>query len=159
MNANTPTDMAADLLRPLTMDLRQEPLRSPRAKLGRYVIAARSLDKCRASLLDVNGEYHYHPCSLAAHLWQFTGIGHEDFRAFVATGASDEEVAAWLYAHSRVQEPGEIIAWNNRMRDRKISELSPEAQEYLEDYIPQQVPNPAQVKVFFDVFDAEEGRL
>ena len=44
MNANTPTDMAADLLRPLTMDLRQEPLRSPRAKLGRYVIAARSLD-------------------------------------------------------------------------------------------------------------------
>ena len=149
----------ADLLRPMAKDLRQAPPHSPRAKLGGYVIAARSLDKCRASLLDLNGEYHYHPCSLAAHLWEFTGIDHEKFRAFVATGAGDEQVAAWLQSHSRVQEPGEIIAWNNRMRDKRVSELSAEAQAYLEDYIPQVVSNPAQVKVFFDVFDAEEGRL
>ncbi len=154
-----PSPANADLLRPLAKDLRKKPPRSPRAKLGGYVIAARSLDKCRASLLDVNGEYHYHPCSLAAHLWEFTGIGHEEFRAFVGTGVSDDQVADWLRAHSRVQDPGEIIAWNNRMRDKRISELSPEAQAYLEDYIPQQVRNPMQVKVFFDVFDAEEGRL
>ena len=159
MNANTSTSATTDLLRPLTRDLRQEPPRSPRAKLGAYVIAARSLDKCRASLLGVNGDYHFHPCSLAALLWAFTGIGHEEFRAFVATGASEGEVAAWLHEHSLVQDPQEIIAWNNQVRDRRISELSPEAQAYLEDYIPQNVSNPAQVKVFFDVYDAEEGRL
>ena len=45
------------------------------------------------------------------------------------------------------------------MRDRRISELSPEAQVYLEEYIPQNVPNPALVKVLFEVYDAEEGRL
>lgn len=151
--------METEILRSLAKDLRQEPPRSPRAKLGAYVIGARSLDKCRASLLGINGEYHYHPCSLAALLWQFTGVRHEDFRDYVATGASDEAVAAWLHAHSRVQEPNEIIAWNNQVRDRRLSELSPEAQAYMEDYVPQNVPNPALVKVFFDVFDAEEGRL
>ena len=86
--------MNTEALHALAKDLRQEPPRSPRAKLGAYVIGARSLDKCRASLLGVHGEYHYHPCSLAALLWQFTRIRHEGFREYVPTGASDEEAAA-----------------------------------------------------------------
>jgi len=32
--------------------------RSPRAKLAGYVLAARAVDKCRAVLLDWQGEYH-----------------------------------------------------------------------------------------------------
>ena len=32
--------------------------RSPRATLGGYVLAARAVDKCRAVLVDWQGEYH-----------------------------------------------------------------------------------------------------
>ena len=141
-------------------DLRRTAPRSPLAALGNDhpALLARVLDKCRAVLLEQNGPYHYN-CGLDRRYFKLTGVDAEALRAFVATGAGDEQVAAWLQSHSRVQEPGEIIAWNNRMRDKRVSELSAEAQAYLEDYIPQVVSNPAQVKVFFDVFDAEEGRL
>ena len=33
--------------------------RSPRTVLGGYVVAARTLDKCRAVLAGTNGEYHF----------------------------------------------------------------------------------------------------
>ena len=60
--------MATDLdkVRRYAQDLRQHYPRSPREKLGGYVIAARSVDKCRAFLLGINGEYNYWPCSLAS---------------------------------------------------------------------------------------------
>lgn len=38
-------------------ELRTSYPHSPREKLGGYVIAARCVDKCRAFLLGVNGEY------------------------------------------------------------------------------------------------------
>ena len=40
-------------------DLRKTYPRSPREKLGGYVIAARCVDKCRAFLVNMNGEYNY----------------------------------------------------------------------------------------------------
>jgi hypothetical protein len=58
------------------------------------------LDKCRAFLLGINGEYNFHPCGLSAFLWEFTGITPEYFKEFVGTGVSDEEVARWLEEHS-----------------------------------------------------------
>ena len=60
-------------LQSLAKDLRQGPPLSPHEKLGGYVIAARSLVKCRAFLLGINGEYNFHPCGLSAFLWKFTG--------------------------------------------------------------------------------------
>jgi hypothetical protein len=55
-------------------------------QVGGYVIAARSLVKCRAFLLGMNGEYNFHPCGLSAFLWQVTGITPDQFKEFVATG-------------------------------------------------------------------------
>jgi len=40
-------------------DLRKRPPRSPREILGGFVIAARMLDKARADLLGINGEYNF----------------------------------------------------------------------------------------------------
>ena len=34
---------------------------------------------------------------------------------FVATGASDEKVANWFSANSKVQDKMEIIRWNKKM--------------------------------------------
>ena len=64
--------MNKEKLEQLTTDLRKEPPRSPREVLGGYVILARCLDKCRAFLLGMNGEYNYWYCSLCDQLEQFT---------------------------------------------------------------------------------------
>ncbi|SLM47184.1 conserved protein of unknown function [Nitrospira japonica] len=143
----------------LAKDLRKDYPRSPREKLGGYVIAARSADKCRAFLLDMNGEYNYWPCSLASQWFSFTGITPEQFKEVVATGATDEELSKWIEGASAVKDPDAVLKWNNTMRDMKLSEMSLQAQRYLEEYIPQFVPPPRPVYVWFDVYDLEERRF
>lgn len=151
--------MNTEALRPLALDLRQTPPRSPHDMLGGFVIAARSLDKCRAFLLGQNGDYNFDPCGLAAFLWDFTGIRPEQFKEYVATGASDEEVGHWLRERSQQKNPLAITRWNLSMKDRRISELPDRYQEYLADYISKNCPHPNAVRFFFDVYDSEEGRL
>ena len=143
----------------LAPDLRKQPPRSPHDKLGGYVIAARSLDKCRAFLAGTHGAYNFHPCGLSAFLWEFTGITPDRFKEFVATGASDDEAGNWLKSNSKVKEPLAVIRWNNELKCKRISELPDRYQEYYETYIPQFCPQPNKLRFFFDVYDAEEGRL
>jgi hypothetical protein len=59
--------MNTDKLKQLALDLRKTPPHSPRDKLGGFVIAARMLDKARANLLGINGEYNFYPCGLGAY--------------------------------------------------------------------------------------------
>lgn len=151
--------MSKEKLQTRAKDLGAEPPRSPRDMLGGYVILSRCLDKCRSFLLGINGEYNFWPCSLCSHLETFSGVDHEELKDFVATGATDEEVAIWFSSRSKVQNKMEIIHWNNKMRDMRISEMDDEAQEYLESYIPAYLPTHRPVYVWFDVYDLEEGRL
>ena len=151
--------MNKEKLKSLTHDLKKKPPRSPREVLGGYVILARCLDKCRAFLLGMNGEYNYWYCSLCAQLEEFTGVDHEIMKEFVATGATDAELADWYKAQSKIKDPMEIIRWNNKMRDMRLSEMSNEGQEYLEKYIQETLPSFPPVYVWFDVYDIEEGRL
>ena len=71
--------------------------RSPRETLGHYVIAARTLDKCRAALAGTLGDYKF-DCPLDNFFFDFAGLSAESFREFVASGADDEAVAAWIGA-------------------------------------------------------------
>ena len=143
----------------LAKDLTKEPPRSPREVLGGYVILARCLDKGRADLLGMNGEYNYWYCSLCSQLEEFTGVDHGVMKEFIATGASDEEVAEWFQKQSKIKDPMEVIRWNNKMRGMRLSEMSDDAQEYLEKYIRETLPPYPPVYVLFDVYDVEEGRL
>jgi succinate dehydrogenase flavin-adding protein (antitoxin of CptAB toxin-antitoxin module) len=146
-------------VRKLAKDLRRDYPRSPREKLGVYVIAGRCVDKCRAFLLDMNGEYNYWPCSLASQWFAFTGITPEQFKDVVATGTTDEDIARWITEQSKVKDLDDVLKWNNRLRDMRLSDMSLQAQQYLEDYIPKFVPNHRPVYVWFDVYDLEEKRL
>ena len=148
-----------DKVRTMAKDLRNDYPRSPREKLGGYVIAARCVDKCRAYLLGINGEYNYWPCSLASQWFSFTGITPEAFKEVVATGVTDEEIARWIATHSKVRDADEILAWNNKLRDMRLSDMTFQAQQYLEEYIPKFVPQHRPVYVWFDVYDLEEKRF
>jgi hypothetical protein len=131
--------------------------RSPRETLAGYVLAARALDKCRAVLAGTQGEYHSN-CPLDQRWLKFAGIDYDAFKSFVATGATDEEVEAWIIEHSK-RGRSEVIAWNNEQRDLRLSDLSPETQEYMEDYIRDFLPRNRPVYHWFDVYDIEEERI
>ena len=98
-------------------DLTQHAPRSPRVRLGGFVILPRMLDKCRATLKGKVGEYEY-GCSLDQALLGFVGIDAEALKAEVAKGKGDGELLAWIRANARHQRlPHEIEAfsqWHER---------------------------------------------
>ena len=151
--------MSESVLKSLAPDLTKGDFpRSPREVLGDYVVAARTLDKCRAVLAGTNGEYHF-DCPLDNFFFDFAGISADDFKAFVATGAADDAVARWIGENAKTRERREIIQWNNDMRCKRVCEMPIELQEFLEGYIPENIPAGRPVYVWFDVYDLEEERL
>jgi hypothetical protein len=151
--------MNKDRLQTLARDLRSKPPRSPRDTLGGFVIAARMLDKARADLLGMQGEYNYYPCGLGAYFWKFTGLDPAKFKEFVATGASDAEVDTWIRENTIVKDAKAVLLWNNKMIGVRLTDLDEGPQEYLASYIPKYCKPPSKVKFFFDVYDVEEGVL
>ena len=144
--------------KPIAKDLTKDYPRSPRETLAGYVIAARTLDKCRAKIAGTAGEYHF-DCPLDNQFLGFTGISAAEFREFVASGATDAEVATWIEQHSKIKERKDVIAWNNKLRYTRPCDMPMELQEFLEGYIPQFVPKHRPVYVWFDVYDLEEKRM
>ncbi len=140
------------------LDLNTEFPRSPRAALAGYVIAGRTLDKCRAVLNDSAGEYHF-ACPLDNLFFEFTGIDAGDFKNFVATGADDAVVAKWIEDQAKKQSREEIVQWNNDLRYKRISEMPSNLQVFLEDYIAENIPSGKVVYYWFDVYDIEEARI
>jgi hypothetical protein len=132
--------------------------RSPRETLAGYVLAARAVDKCRAVLVGWQGEFHSN-CPLDQRWLKFAEIDYGAFRLFVASGATDDEIAEWIEKHATKRSRADIVIWNNKERDLRLSDLTPELQEYMEDYIRQYVPRHRVVYRWFDVYDLEEQRL
>ncbi|CAA6676890.1 MULTISPECIES: DUF5069 domain-containing protein [unclassified Lentimonas] len=140
------------------LDLSNTFPRSPRATLGGYVIAGRTLDKCRAVIAGTAGEYHF-DCPLDQLFLQFAEISAEDFKAFVATGADDAAVAEWIQANAADHTQEALVQWNNDLRFKRISEMPIELQVYLEGYIAEFIPSNKIVYNWFDVYDIEEQRI
>lgn len=141
-----------------SLDLTKEFPRSPRETVGGYVVAGRALDKCRAEIAGTNGEYHF-ACPLDNMFFDFTGIDSNAFKEFVATGADDEAIGAWIKENAKEQSEEEIIQWNNDLRYKRISEMPVKLQVFLEGYIPECLPAGSIVYHWFDVYDIEEGRI
>lgn len=84
-------------------DLRKQEPRSPDDELGGFRLAARCLDKCRATLAGTQGDYTY-GCPMDQQFLTTAGIDQEEFKNFVSTGASDEQVADWIEEHAHVRQ-------------------------------------------------------
>ncbi|HTG43861.1 MAG TPA: DUF5069 domain-containing protein [Verrucomicrobiae bacterium] len=88
-----------EAVKKLAKDLRREEPRSPQEELAGFTLAARCVDKCRATLAGTQGDYAY-GCPMDRRFLDSAGLGVEEFKQFVATGASDEEVARWIGEHA-----------------------------------------------------------
>ena len=152
------TATVSDKLKTLAKDLTKDFPRSPRETIGGYVLGARMLDKCRATLNGTNGEYHFN-CPLDNILLGFAGLNAEEFKNFVATGASDAEVGEWIKQHAKQKDRLEVVKWNNQQRYTTVKELPDQLQLFLEDYIAEVVPAGKVVYHWFDVYDIEEKRI
>ncbi len=86
-------------LKGLAKDLRSEEPRHVSKTMAGFEGAARCLDKCRATLVGWNGEFQY-GCPMDQMFFEEAGISKDEFKDFVATGASDAEVEQWLKEHA-----------------------------------------------------------
>ncbi len=94
------------------MNLTLRPPRSPRTRLGGYVLLPRLIDKCRAELAGTSGEFHYN-CPLDRRFFNFTGIDHEALKSEVAKGLGDGELLVWIQANATLKrDEWEIAQWS-----------------------------------------------
>jgi hypothetical protein len=95
-----------------TPDLTQHPPRSPRTRLGGYVLLPRMIDKCRAELAGKNGPYHYN-CPLDQRLLEFAGVDAEAFRKEVAKGKGDGDLLTWFQENQKNKRNDfEVAQWS-----------------------------------------------
>ncbi len=99
-------------------DLSQRPPRSPRVRLGGYVILARILDKGRAELANTAGEYKYNN-PMDRHWFRFVGVTPEALKTQLATGNGDGEMLQWIDANAEHKRaPWEIQQWSAYHNER-----------------------------------------
>src|SRR6185295_19674772 len=109
-------------------DLTKQSPRSPRVRLGGYVILPRMLDKGRATINGRNGDYHY-ACPLDQRLLDFAGIDPEALKKQLADGKGDWEILEWFNANSKTKpSQPEILAWS-AVQERRVP-ADPESRAY-----------------------------
>lgn len=112
-------------------DLTKEAPRSPHERIDGFVIIARTIDKCQALLWSDVGKYHF-DCPLDNLLFSFNGIKGDEFKAFVETGASDEEIAQWVRSKGAKTDE-EIAAWSKEVELNNYDNEAPEKKKWLSD--------------------------
>ena len=110
-------------------DLTKEAPRSPNAKLGGYVILARTMDKCLATINGTIGEYHF-DCPLDNQAFTFKGITGDQFKAAVQAAKSEADVVAWLEANGTKRTAEEIAKWSDETSKASLYSI-PEKREYF----------------------------
>lgn len=136
------------------MDLRKSYPRSPREKLAGYVHLPRMLDKCRATLAGMQGDYIY-PCPMDQRLLDFAGITGEQF-ANAARGKDDAAVAEWFKKTAKPHNSNEIELWN-----QMFLAVGPDTEE-KKAYFKQQInaidPARTDLTAWADLLDLDEKR-
>jgi hypothetical protein len=93
-------------------DLTKEAARSARLRLHGYAILARMADKGRATINGTVGEYHF-DCPLDNMLFDFVGVKGADVKQQLASGATDEQLVAWIESHGTRKTDAEKKEWSD----------------------------------------------
>ena len=103
---------------PTPPNLTERPPRSPRVRLGGYVIFARILDKGRAEIAGTAGEYVY-DSPMDRHWFRFTGIAPQALKAEIAKGKGDGDLLAWVQENGTPKrEAWDIQQWSAYHNER-----------------------------------------
>ncbi|MEI6195011.1 MAG: DUF5069 domain-containing protein [Verrucomicrobiota bacterium] len=136
-------------------NLTQRPPRSPRVRLGDYVILPRILDKGRAELAGTAGEYKYNN-PIDRHWFRFTGITPEALKAELAAGKGDGEILAWVQENASPQrEVWEIQQWS-AYHDQRGPDGDVETLEFFTGRIAGLTKTRGDLKTWFDYLDLDD---
>lgn len=137
------------------MDLRRQPPRSPREKSAGYVHLGRMLDKCRATLLGMQGEYIY-PCPMDQRLLDFAGFTAEQFTEAVKQTASDAKLVEWFRKTAKPHGEAELEEFNQMILTRGPD--TPEKQASFKKTRDTIDASRTDITSWADLLDLEEGR-
>jgi hypothetical protein len=135
-------------------DLTQSPPRSPRVRLGGYVILPRMLDKGRALLAGKNGDYNF-ACPLDQRFLEFAGIDAEALKKQLAAGKGDGQILSWIRqnAKNKPTEP-EILAWS-ALQDHRVP-ADTESRDFLQGAHLKIAPKRDDIATWFDLLDLDD---
>ena len=137
------------------MNLTQRPPRSPRTRLGGYVLLPRMLDKCRADIAGTSGEYHYN-CPLDQHILNFLGIDADALKVEVAKGLGDGEILEWIIANAKNKRaPWEIAQWSE-FQDQRGPDSDAETLGFFAEYVGKISKTREDLKSWADVLDLDD---
>jgi hypothetical protein len=135
-------------------DLTQRPPRSPRVRLGGYVILPRTLDKGRALIAGKSGEFNYN-CPLDERFLSFAGVDPEKLKEQLAQGKGDGEILEWIEANAQhPKTPEAIAAWSRFQEQRAPSDV--ESRQFFQDYQTKTAPQRKDVATWFDMLDIDD---
>lgn len=135
-----------------TPDLTKYPPRSPRVRLGGYVILPRMLDKGRATVAGQNGEYHY-ACPMDQGFLEFVGIDPEVLKKQL--NRADSEVLEWISQNAKHKRTmPEILAWS--AWQEQAAPDNPESREHFNDIQKTAAPKREDIATWFDVLDVDD---
>jgi len=135
-----------------TLDLTKFPPRSPRVRLGGYVILPRMLDKGRATVAGKNGEYHY-ACPLDQRFLEFVGVDPEALKKELGKG--DGEILEWIEKNAKYKRsPVEIAAWSVVAEQRVPMDL--ESRDFFNGLHKQAAPQREDIATWFDLLDLDD---
>jgi hypothetical protein len=135
-------------------DLTKRPPRSPRVKLGGYVLLPRMLDKGRATIAGTNGEYYY-DCPMDQRFLEFAGVNAAALKKQLAAGKSDSEVLAWVQKNAKHKRTdAEIAAWSAYHDQRAPCDT--EGREYFQGEHARLAPKREDIVTWFDYLDLDD---
>ena len=135
-------------------DLTQRPPRSPRTRLGGYVILPRMLDKGRATIAGKHGEYHY-ACPMDERFLDFAGIKADALKKQLASGKGDGEILGWIQKNAKNKHTdAEIAAWSAYAEMRAPADA--ESREYFNELHTKAGAKREDIATWFDLLDLDD---
>ncbi len=135
-------------------DLTKQPPRSPRVRLGGYVILPRMLDKGRATAAGTHGEYKY-ACPMDQRFFEFVGIDPEALKRELAAGRGDSEILEWINAHAKhKRSEAEIAVWSTLAEQRAPSDA--ESRAHFNEMHTKAAPRREDIVTWFDLLDVDD---
>ena len=136
-------------------DLTKRPPRSARTRLGGYAVLPRMLDKGRADIAGINGEFNYN-CPLDQRFINFVGIDPDALRAQLAAGKGDGEILEWVNANAKhKREPWEIEQWSEWMQ-RRGPDSDAETLPYFAEMVGKLTTTREDIKTWADLLDLDD---
>tara|TARA_B110000495_G_C22959938_1_gene562661 strand:- start:417 stop:890 length:474 start_codon:yes stop_codon:yes gene_type:complete len=136
-------------------NLNANPPRSPRVRHGGYAILPRLLDKCRADIAGLIGEYHTN-CTIDREFLDYTGIDYDALRKHVSAGMSDGELLDWIKENTTVsQTPWEIEQWSS-YQGHRAPEPHTDSGVYFLEVLASHNKNRGDVSSWADILDLDD---